>query len=64
MPSPSNPPGHLWRDKWTALSGPLSLTPHHEQVDGELNSTRLLLESSEEQVSVWGLGSNLAIKPE
>jgi len=19
-----NPPGHLWRDKWTALSGPLS----------------------------------------
>ena len=21
----SNPPGHLWRDKWTALSGPLSL---------------------------------------
>jgi len=22
MPSP-NPPGHLWRDKWTALSGPL-----------------------------------------
>ena len=30
MPSPrpwlTNPPGHLWRDKWTALSGPLSLT--------------------------------------
>ena len=20
----TNPPGHLWRDKWTALSGPLS----------------------------------------
>ena len=20
------PPGHLWRDKWTALSGPLSLS--------------------------------------
>ena len=20
----ANPPGHLWRDKWTALSGPLS----------------------------------------
>ena len=22
-----NPPGHLWRDKWTALSGPLSGRP-------------------------------------
>jgi len=21
----TNSPGHLWRDKWTALSGPLSL---------------------------------------
>jgi len=21
----TNPPGHLWRDKWTALSGPLSV---------------------------------------
>jgi len=21
----TNPPGHLWRDKWTALSGPLSI---------------------------------------
>ena len=21
---PSHAPGHLWRDKWTALSGPLS----------------------------------------
>ena len=21
----TNPPGHLWRDKWTALSGPLIL---------------------------------------
>ena len=20
----TNPPGHLWRDKWTALSGPLA----------------------------------------
>ena len=20
----TNPPGHLWRDKWNALSGPLS----------------------------------------
>jgi len=20
----TNPPGHLWRDKWTALNGPLS----------------------------------------
>jgi len=20
----SDPPGHIWRDKWTALSGPLS----------------------------------------
>ena len=20
----TNPPGHLWRDKWTALSGPFS----------------------------------------
>jgi len=20
----TNPPGHLWRDKWTTLSGPLS----------------------------------------
>jgi len=22
----TNPPSHLWRDKWTALSGPLSVT--------------------------------------
>ena len=22
----SNPPGHLWRDKWTVLSGPLSVS--------------------------------------
>ena len=22
-PELTNPPGHLWRDKWTALSGPL-----------------------------------------
>ena len=21
----TNPPGHLWHDKWTALSGPLSM---------------------------------------
>jgi len=32
MPSPSrpelnHPPGHLWRDKWTALSGPLAGCP-------------------------------------
>ena len=26
----TNPPGHLWRDKWIALSGPLS-TPYHKQ---------------------------------
>ena len=25
----TNLPGHLWRDKWTALSGPLSITPLH-----------------------------------
>ena len=34
-----------------------------EEVDilkNELDSTRLLLASSEEQASVWGLGSNLA----
>jgi len=24
----TNPPGHLWRDKWTALSGPLSQVSH------------------------------------
>jgi len=24
----TNPPGHLWRDKWTALSGPLSQAAH------------------------------------
>ena len=29
MPSPrTKPPGHLWRDTWTALSGPLSLGRH------------------------------------
>jgi len=27
-PELTNPPGHLWRDKWTALSGPLSGWPH------------------------------------
>ena len=26
----TNPPGHLWRDKWTALSGPLSSGDRHE----------------------------------
>jgi hypothetical protein len=29
MPSLTNPPGHLRRDKWTALSGPLS---EHTQI--------------------------------
>ena len=24
----TNPPGHLWRDKWTALGGPLSVLRH------------------------------------
>ena len=31
----TNPPGHLWRDKWIALSGPLphSATVFQEEVD-------------------------------
>ena len=24
LPQLTNPPGHSWRDKWTALSGPIS----------------------------------------
>ena len=27
----TNPPGHLWRDTWTALSGPLSSWSAHLQ---------------------------------
>ena len=26
-PELTNPPGHLWRDKWTTLSGPLLREP-------------------------------------
>jgi len=27
-------PDHLWRDKWTALSGPLTRAPFQSKVDG------------------------------
>ena len=30
----TDPPGHVWRDKWTALSGPLS-QGNHEGVHQE-----------------------------
>ena len=36
----TNPPGHLLRDKWTALSGPLSVRAGHVAIrpcDGWLN---------------------------
>jgi hypothetical protein len=33
----TNPPGHLWRDKWTALSGPLSIAT---SVEGPGRSAR------------------------
>ena len=29
----TNPPGHLWRDKWTAPSGPLSVVVISARID-------------------------------
>ena len=29
----TNSPGHLWREKWTALSGPLSQVPLKVEVE-------------------------------
>ena len=34
----TNPPGHLWRDKWNALGGPLS--PFNLQANGDSREAR------------------------
>ena len=51
MPHTSNP---------TPLIQAAKLEEEVDILKNELDSKRLLLESSEEQVSVWGAGSNLA----
>ena len=42
----TNPPGHLWRDKWTALNGPLPdafyVVAHPEQAPSPYRGTSLI----------------------
>ena len=38
----TNPPGHLWRDKWTALSGPLLLGDLAVELFGEVGEDFVL----------------------
>jgi len=42
----TNPPGHLWREKWTALSGPLSQV-YKEPFVGKASVSKMLAEVKE-----------------
>ena len=56
----TNPPGHLWRDEWTALSGPLS-GRHSPGVGGEACVWRANMAHTRQSRPDSGLGLQLKV---